>query len=127
MELDRLEYYISQRLLNLANITVYNTKAASTKVFPYLVFKFTACSHLYNNRADWILEIDYWNDSSDDTTILQAAIDVKKGRLSFVGLDKSTQDEAEGFYKCDIEFEGKIIDTEPDVSRFNQRYLIKLY
>jgi len=127
MELDKLEYYIGQRLLDLSNITVYNTKAANTEIFPYVVFKFMACNHTYQNRADWILELDFWNDSNDDTAILQAGIYVKNGRLNYIGLDKSTQSETEGFYKCDIDFEGKIPDVEPDISRFNQRYLIKLY
>lgn len=131
MDLDKLEYYIGQRLLTLTDIAVYNTKAPDDKTFPYVVFKFEACNYNFENRADWILELDFWNDSNDDTDIIDASITVKKGRtvdeVDYIGLDKSTQNESEGFYKCDIDFEGKIPDTEPNISRFNQRYLIKLY
>lgn len=131
MEISKLQYYISQRLLNLTDINVYNRKVPDNATYPYLVFKFESSSHNYSNRKDWILTIDYWNDSNDDTDILEAAENIKNGRTvgdtDYIGLNFSTQNENEGFYKCEIDFEGEIPDIEPNISRFNQRYLIKLY
>ena len=130
MEIDKLEYYIGERLKNLTDIQVYNKKTSDNKVFPYLVYKFYACNYTVRHRKDWILEIDYWQDSNDDTDILEASINVKNGRtvdeVDYVGLNNSTQNETEGFYQCHIDFEGSIPDTEPNISRYNQRYIIKL-
>lgn len=126
MEISRLKYYISQRLLNLTSINVYNGKVPDNASFPYLVFKFFSSSHTVRHRKDWILEIDFWNDSNDDTSILEAAENVKTGNGEVIGLDSSTQNESEGFYYANIDFEGEILDTEPNISRFNQRYILKV-
>jgi hypothetical protein len=126
VEVDRLEYYIGERLKALTDIQVYNKKTSDNKTFPYLVYKLNACNYTVRHRKDWILEIDYWQDSNDDTDILEAAINVKNGVGEVVGLNNSTQNETEGFYQCHIDFEGSIPDTEPNISRYNQRYIIKL-
>jgi len=130
MELSKLKYYISQRLLNLTDILVYNGKAPDDKVFPYVVFKFESCNYTVRQRKDWVLTLDFWQDSTDDTDILQAAENIKNGRSvgenDYIGLNNSTQNESEGFYKCEIDFEGEIPDTENDISRYNQRYIVKL-
>lgn len=130
MEVLTLETYIAQRLTNLSGINVYNRVAPDTATFPYLVFKLNACNYIVRHRKDWILELDFWNDSNDDSSIKQSAIYVKTGRTVgeniYIGLDNSTQSEAEGFYQCHIEFEGTIEDIENDISRYNQRYIIKL-
>jgi hypothetical protein len=131
MEIDKLEYYIGQRLITLTDINVYNKKAPDKDdIFPYLVYKFYACNYSVRHRKDWVLEIDYWNDSNDDTNIIEASINVKNGRtideVNYIGLNKSTQNEVEGFYQCHIDFEGSIPDTEPNISRYNQRYIVKV-
>jgi len=127
MEIDKLEYYIGQRLSQLTDINVYNKKVPDRKdIFPYLVYKFYACNYTVRHRKDWILEIDYWQDSNDDTDILEAAISVKNGVGEYVGLNNSTQNETEGFYQCTIDFEGSIPDTEPNISRYNQRFILKV-
>jgi hypothetical protein len=130
MEIDKLEYYIGERLKTLTDIQVYNKKVPDNKTFPYLVYKFYTCNYAVRHRKDWILEIDYWQDSNDDTDILEAAITVKNGRtvdeVDYVGLNNSTQNETEGFYQCTAEFEGSIPDTEPNISRYNQRFILKV-
>jgi len=126
VEIDKLKYYIAQRLTSLTSINVYNEKVPDGATFPYLVFKFPASSHVVRHRKDWILEMDYWSNSYDDTDILQAAIYVKSGTDSVVGLDSSTQCEIEGFYYCNIDFEGEIPTDESNMSRYNQRFLIKV-
>lgn len=128
LEIDRLEHYISQRLLNLSPISVYNRKAGDEATFPYLVFKIYDCNYFVRHRKDWVLEIDYWNDSADDTAIIAAAISVKNGRTvgetTYIGLNWSTQDETEGFYRCLIDMEGNIPDQEADMSRYHQKYTL---
>lgn len=133
LEINRLRYYISQRLLNLTDINIYNMKAPDSpeeRIFPYLIFRFYSCDYAVRHRKDWILEIDYWNDSNDDSDIIEAAINVKNGRtvdeVEYIGLNNSTQNESEGFYYCNINFESSIPDTEPNMSRYNQRYLVKV-
>lgn len=126
MEIDKLEYYIGERLKNLTDIQVYNKKTPDNKTFPYLVYKFYACNYTVRHRKDWILEIDYWQDSNDDTDILETAINIKNGVGEYVGLNNSTQNETEGFYQCTIDFEGNIPDTEPNISRYNQRFILKV-
>lgn len=130
MEIDRLEHYIGERLKTLTDIIVYNKKSGDNKIFPYLVYKFYACNYNVRHRKDWILEVDYWQDSNDDTDILEASINVKNGRtvdeVDYIGLNNSTQNEVEGFYQCTIDFEGSIPDTEPNISRYNQRFILKV-
>jgi len=130
MEIDRLKYYIAQRLQELTSIGIYDAKVPNTNdiTFPYCVYKLYACNYAVRHRKDWILEIDFWNDSDDDTEILSESIAVKNGDedSGVIGLNNSTQDEAEGFYKCEIEFEAEIPETEPGISRYNQRYLLKV-
>ena len=130
MEIDRLQYYIAQRLLTLTDINVYNKVVPDEANYPYVVFKAITSSHNIRHRKDWILELDYWEDSNDNTAILQAAINIKTGRtvdeVKYIGLDSSTQTEAEGFYYCNIDFEAELPSLEPNVSRYNQRFLIEV-
>lgn len=120
MELGKLKEYIAVRLSGLTIIRVYNGMAPINAVFPYLTFKISSASQLVRNRSDKILEIDYWDDTNDDTAILLASNNIKEG------LDYSWQDEVEGFYQCHLDFEGEIPDTESNISRINQRYILKV-
>ncbi|MGD9276508.1 MAG: hypothetical protein PVJ67_05025 [Candidatus Pacearchaeota archaeon] len=130
MELIELKTYVKERLENLSNINVYDTKVPDEATFPYLVYKFNACNYLVRERKDWILELNFWNDSYDDSEILQAAEYVKNGRTEgeteYIGLNISTQNESEGFYYCHIDFESEIEDPEPNITRYNQRYILKV-
>lgn len=129
MTLERLKYHIKQRLSNLVDIGVYDGKVPNDAVFPYLVFRITDTSYLVRTRADRRLEINYWNDSNDDFDILEASNTVKKGKyindiLSVNGLDYSIEYNEDGFYKSYIEFESEIPDSEPYISRIQQRYVV---
>lgn len=130
MTLSELKLYVKARLVALSGITVYDGEADSEETFPYLCFHFPSTSFQYRNKDDRIMEIDYYNDSNDDTEILAAAEKVKNGTTVGVetvyGLDKSFQDESEGFYRCNIEFEGEIPTQEKNTCRFNQRYLFEV-
>jgi len=131
MTLSELKLLVKARLVALSGITVYDGEADSEETFPYLCFHFPSASFQYRNKDDRIMEIDYYNDSNDDTEILAAAEKVRNGTTddegeTVYGLDKSFQDESEGFYKCNIEFEGEIKTQEKNTCRFNQRYLFEV-
>jgi hypothetical protein len=94
-------------------------------VFPYVCFKFTSTDFNVRTRADRILEIDFWNNSNDDSKLLELLDRVKNGNGLVKGLNYSIQDELEGFYKAYIEFEGEIQTNETEIIRHNQRYIVK--
>lgn len=126
MELDRLEYYIGQRLKNLTDLSVYNWSSKKIASFPYLVFKFKPCNYVVRTRKDWVLELDFWDDKKDNSDLISASITVKNGRGEYKGLHYSTQNESEGFYVCRIVFESPIEDPEPNIARYNQRYILQV-
>ena len=126
MDLIKLKEYIKDRLENLSELPVYDGKADENATFPYLCFHFPSSSFEFRNKKDRILEIDFWNDSNDDSGILAAAEKVKSGNGEVIGLDGSYQTESEGFYRANIEFEGEIQTQERNVSHFNQRYLLEV-
>jgi hypothetical protein len=130
LELDKLEEYVLQRLKNLTDISVYNTDVPSNKTFPYVVMMFTPCSYNVRHRKDWQLELNFWDNKKNNSDLIQASINIKNGRVvddvEYKGLNNSTQVEDEGFYVANIEFESPISEPEPDICRYNQRYLIKV-
>jgi hypothetical protein len=131
MDLDKLKYYVSQRLVDLSGINVYDLNAPNNAEFPYLTYKFTSSSNTVRKRTDWILEIDYWDNTNDDTDILLAVKNVKNGvydgdDLIVPGLDYSYQYEKEGFYQCYQEFEAEIPQPESNMCRMNQSFLLEV-
>lgn len=119
MTFKELKTIINTRLSNLVNIDVYDYKPIQAR-FPYLVFKLTSSSYIKRTREDRILEIDYWNNSNDDTAVMAASDAVKQA------LNYGWQVEDEGFFRSFIEFEGEIPDPNPDITRINQRYEINI-
>jgi hypothetical protein len=133
LSLDKLKYYICQRLEALTDIGVYDAKPSDKAAFPYLIYTFTESDFTTRRRVDRYLEIDYWNNENDDSGILQASHLVKYGKydvdgvtLLVPGLDFSQQNESEGFYHCYCDKENEIPDTEPNISRIYQRYVLKI-
>lgn len=128
LELTNLKYYIKERLEQLSGLNVYDGVAKDNPTFPYIVFKLPSASNTMRmTRTDRILEIDFWNDSNDDSAILAASQIVRFGDGgSLYGLDNSFQNEAEGFYKCYWDFEGEIPDPEKEIYHFNQRYILQV-
>lgn len=128
MVLTKLKYYIKQRLEEISGINVYEGNAPDNAVFPYLVFKFPSASNAFRvTRTDRIMEIDYWNDNNDDTSVLAASEIVRNGDGDQkIGLDFSRQNEAEGFYKCYWDWEGEIPDPDKEIYHFQQRYILQV-
>jgi hypothetical protein len=122
MNLKSLKTYISQRLMSESGINVYSIKPPTTESednFPYLTYKFTSLSNDDSNQDNRILEIDYWSNNNDDGPILDASELVRQD------FHYSWQSEIEGFFTMFLDFEGEIPDTEENICRINQRYLIK--
>lgn len=130
LELDKLEEYVLERLKNLTDISVYNTDVPSNKTYPYVVMAFVPCSYNVRHRKDWQLELNFWDNKKNNSDLIQASIDIKNGKVvddvEIIGMNNSTQVENEGFYVSNIEFESPIPEPEPDICRYNQRYLIKV-
>jgi hypothetical protein len=132
MTLERLKYYISVRLKSLTTIDVYDTKAKDGATFPYLTFIFSDSNFITRRREDRTLEINFWNNTNDDSGILIASNLVKNGKfndegdLLVPGLDYSYQNESEGFYRCFCEKDHEIPDPEINISRIYQRYTLNV-
>ena len=129
VDLIDLKTYIQSRLENLVNIDVHDNEPSGLSPFPYLVFKLPSGTPEVGNRIDRILEIDYWDNSLDKTNILEVAKIVKSGKyvngtLTVTGFDYGWQCEAEGFYRSYLDFEGEIPDTDKNIYRINQRYIL---
>lgn len=124
-----LKTYIKSRLESLVDIDVYEENQYGISPFPYLVFKIPSGNPVIDIRIDRVLEIDYWDNSLDSSAVKEAAELVKKGvyvdgELTIPGFDYTYQCEAEGFYRSYLEFEGEIPDTEQNIYRINQRYIL---
>lgn len=122
VELLKLKQYIYDRLKSLTTIQVYDGKIPSNAdeiSFPYVVFKIPS-SAFDDTSAIRICELDYWDNTNDDSEILQAAEDVK------TGFNKYWETQIDGFYKSDIDFEGEIETENKNISGWNQRYILKV-
>lgn len=120
VELDKLKVYIARRIRALTNIGVYSGYVPSGTTYPYLTIRFPSSSIRYSKRIDRVLEIDYWDNTSNDTAILSASEAVKQG------LDYMWGSEADGFFHCTLDFEGEFPPESASESHINQRYLVKV-
>lgn len=118
MELLKLKEYIYTRL-NQCDIPVYSLRVPLNGSYPCVIYLFPS-SNMTGMREDRILELNFWNNSNDDTLILEASEYLK------TALNYSWQSEVEGFYQCHLDFEGEIPDTESNITRIQQRYLLKV-
>lgn len=133
MNLQQLKTLIKSRFDDLVGdfMGVYDGKAGNNATFPYLVFKFPSSSNPARKQTERILEVDYWDNTNDDSNVLNAADIVRNGKyidnvLTIIGLDHSSENDSTGFYRCYWEFEGEIPDTKTYISRINQRYVLKV-
>jgi hypothetical protein len=120
MTLKELKTIINTRLNDIVSIGVHDGKASNDASFPYLIFKFPSASYTVRTREDRIMEIDYWDNTNDDSDILDASDAVKQA------LNYGWQSETQGFLRAFIEFEGEIPDPDTDISRIQQRFEIKV-
>lgn len=130
MTLDNLLQDISTRLNTLLDINVYSVNSALSQYSPYVVYNVQMINSDVRRRYDYILELDFWDLTKDSTNINTSANYVKNGRtissVFHAGFDYSYSFTNDGFYHSYIEFDGIIPCQEPDKSRINQRYLLKV-
>lgn len=122
MELINLKKCIYARLDALTTITVYDGQLPINDddiTFPYVIYKLTG-STIEENRYNYICELNYWNNSNDDSSILEAANDIKQG------FNHYWETSTDGFYTSDIDFEAQLDDVDKNISRINQRYILKV-
>lgn len=120
MTFQKLKEYVGARLDALTTISIYSKEAPENAVFPYVVFSFPSSSITYNLRDDRICELNFWDDSYDSSGI-QTAIEAIKA-----GFNLYWQTESSGFYRSDLIFEGEIPEVRPNITRYQQRYLLKV-
>lgn len=120
VEFKKLKEYVYTRLNTCTTLNIYNGIVPVNTNYPYLLFSFSSSSMTVRNRTDYILEIDYWNNSNDDTVILEESEKVKQS------FNYGWQSESDGFFQSHIEFEAEIPTDNINMSRINQRYLLKV-
>lgn len=120
MTFEYLKQYANARIDELTSINVYSKKASEDAVFPYIVTMLTSSSNEIRLRDDWIMELDFW-DNTNDSTIIIAQADLVKA-----GFNYYWQSETEGFYQSHIIFDSEIPTGVQNLSRVQQRYLLKV-
>lgn len=96
------------------------SKVPKKKVYPYIHFKFSSSSEMVRGRDDIIMECDFWDDSEESETIADQAELVKDG------LHHGWYSDTNGFFHMYLDFYADIPDTTPNMSRIQQRYIIKV-
>jgi hypothetical protein len=117
---DKLKQYANARIDELISIDLYSKLAPEDATFPYVVTNLSSSSNEIRNRTDWIIDIDFW-DNTNNSSIIIAQADLVKA-----GFNYYWQSETEGFYQSHIVFEGEIPTSIPNMSRIQQRYLLKV-
>jgi len=124
MDFNYLKQYVGARLDELTTIGVHSKQAPETipgvSSFPYLIYLLSSSSWETRKRGDWICEIDFWDDQNDSSAIITAAEAIK------AGFDYYWQSETQGYYQSHLEFYSEIPTGIPEMSRINQRYLLKV-
>lgn len=123
MTFSNLKKLVGDRINELTTLDIYGKQAPNNKdsvSYPYVVYLLGASSYPWINRSDWILTIDIWDNKQDSSTISAAADAIKAGFNLF------WYSGTEGYYKSEITFMAEIPDVNPNISRIQQRYLIKV-
>lgn len=120
---DKLKQYANARIDELISIVVYSKLAPedpAALTFPHCITNFSSSSNEVRNRSDWIMELDFWDNTNDSSAIIAAADLVK------AGFDYYWQSESEGYYQSHIIFNAEIPTGVQNLSRIQQRYLLKV-
>jgi hypothetical protein len=116
MELKTLKEHIYNLLLAASNLTVYSVKAPTNATYPCCIYAFTSIIDKTDMQDKRILEIDYWDDTGNDDTILTASNAVREA-LDYYW-DSS-------LIRAFLDWESEIPDPERNITRISQRYLVK--
>ena len=118
--LSRLKELVYNGLYNASGLTVYDFKVPVSSPFPYIVFKLTSSSNQERNRTDYTLELHFWTDGNNQSTLLDSMIAVKNN------FNYKWQSETDIMFQSHIEFEAELPEIEENISHFSQRYILKV-
>jgi len=132
MTVKQLTDLLDTRLKTLSGINVFSKVPIDNEnIAPYIQYKLYGWDFT-NKRKQYLLEVNYWDTTADNTTILQSSEYVKNGRtiesVDHVGLDLSVEVvDNSNFYRCYLDSENMIEDgTEFNESHFQQNFLLKV-
>lgn len=117
MTLLELKTLITQKLNSVVDIPVYAKQAIG---YPCVVYTLSGLDNIVRNREEFILEVNFWNDSLDDTILLTAYEQVKSV------FDYAWGTGTTGFFQSHLIWSGEIPDIEVNICRLQQRYLVKV-
>lgn len=116
MNFGELKKAVYARVDALLTQNVYSKQAPENASFPYAVIKFPSSSTDVLWKQDWIIEIDFWDNSNDSTTVLSMSNTVKEGLNAYWASETNIN------YRTYLDFEGEFPTEIPEMSRINQRY-----
>lgn len=118
MDFDKLKKAVYARINTLLTQTVYTNQAAANATYPYCVIKFPSSSSALLWKQDWIIELDFWDDTADSSTITAMSNTVKEGFNGY-WTDGTTEGVS---FRTYLDFEAQLPTDLPELSRINQRY-----
>lgn len=117
MTLQELKTLITAKLNSVVSLPVYNKQAIG---YPCIVYNLSGLDNMVRNREEFILEVNFWNDSLDDSELLTAYEQVK------TVFNYAWETGTTGFLQSHLIWSGEIPDIEPNVCRLQQRYQLKV-
>lgn len=120
MEFKYLKKYVGNRIDGAVSIDVFSKLNYIEGPYPCAVFSFPSSSNEIRLRSDYILEIDFWDNTINSITISEQA-ELLKTEFNY-----GWESQAEGYYQSHIIFMGEIPTGKPELSRIQQRYLLKV-
>lgn len=111
--------------LKKINPKVYNERALSTTLFPYVVFKIRNSSLLENDREDVIVEVDIWDIQKDGYDAI-VNIELLTDKIDKFLKNVRHNDENQVLIFSRI---GRLnlLDEDSNIKRRQLRYLVKSY
>lgn len=119
MEYNQLKKALGDWFTEILSIGI-SSKVPKKKVYPYLHYYLSSSDNPVRLRDDYILTCDFWDNSEDTTTIGEQAELIK------TALNYGWYKDDNGFFQSHIIFNAEIPETTPNISRHQQRYLLKV-
>lgn len=120
MTRNNLKKILGDWITELTNNIGVVTKTPKKFSYPYIQISLNSSSNEVRLRDDIIVDIDFWNNSDSSEFISNQAELVK------IGLNYAYYSDDNGFFQSHIIFEGDIMQDTPNMSRLQQRYLLKV-
>lgn len=116
MDLDKLKTNVFNRIDALLTQNVYTKQAPENASYPYAIITYPSSSNPLLWKQDWMIEIDYYDNSNDSSTVVSMSNTVKSGMQGYYFSDSNIS------FRTYLDFEGEFPTEKPELSRINQRY-----